>query len=107
VLPTGTTHYYASQTVNGVESTARLDVTALVDPTPCAPTGAATQTYSAGATVASLQATGSGISWYAASTGGTSLATSTVLVNGTHYYASQTVDCTESASRLDVTAIVN
>jgi len=93
--------------VNGVESTARLDVTATVDPTPCKPTGSATQTFSSGSTVASLQATGSGIRWYAAASGGTSLATSTVLVNGTHYYASQTVDCTESAGRLDITAIIN
>jgi len=106
VLPSGTTHYYASQTVNGVESTARLDVTATVDPTPCAPSGTATQTYSAGSTLASLQATGSGIRWYAAESGGTALASSTVLVNGTHYYASQTISCTESATRLDVTANV-
>jgi hypothetical protein len=107
VLPTGTTHYYASQTVNGVESTARLDVTATIDPTPCAPTGSATQSYTTGATVASLQATGSGIRWYAAASGGTALASSTLLVNGTHYWATQTVNCTESASRLDITTIVN
>jgi hypothetical protein len=107
VLPAGTTHYYASQTVNGVESTARLDVTAMVDPTPCKPTGASTQTYSSGSTVASLQATGSGIRWYAAESGGAALPTSTALVNGTHYWATQTVNCTESASRLDITTIVN
>jgi hypothetical protein len=106
VLPTGTTHYYASQTVNGVESTARLDVTATVDPTPCAPVGLATQTYSIGATIASLQATGSGIRWYAEASGGTALASSTALVNGSHYYASQSISCTESATRLDVTANV-
>ena len=105
-ISNGTT-YYASQTVNGVESTARLEVTATILSTPCAPSGTATQTYSTGATVASLQATGSGIRWYAASSGGTALATSTLLVNGTHYYASQTVSCTESATRLDVTANVN
>jgi hypothetical protein len=106
VLPTGTTHYYASQTVNGVESTARLDVSATVDPTPCKPTGASTQTYSSGSTVASLQATGSAIRWYAAESGGTALSTSTTLVNGTHYWATQTISCTESATRLDVTANV-
>jgi hypothetical protein len=109
VLPTGTTHYYASQTVNGVESTARLEVTARVDATPCAPSGNTTQSFSAGATVASLQATGGTgctIRWYPASSGGTALATSTVLVNGAHYYATQTIDCTESATRFEVAAII-
>jgi len=106
VISNGTT-YYASQTVNGVESTQRLGVAATIDPTPCAPTGSATQTYSAGATVASLQATGSNIRWYAAASGGTSLATSTVLVNGTHYYATQTISCTESATRLEVVVTIN
>ena len=101
------THYFASQTVNGVESTARLEVTATVDPTPCAPTGAPTQSYSTGATVASLQSTGSSIRWYSASSGGTALASSVVLVDGTHYFASQTINCTESATRLEVIVTIN
>ena len=107
VLPTGTTHYFASQTVNNVESTARLDVTATILSTPCVPTGTAIQTYSAGSTVASLQATGSGIRWYAAESGGAALATSTALVNGVHYWATQTVSCTESATRLEVIVTIN
>jgi hypothetical protein len=98
-----THHYYASQTVNGVESTARFDATATILSTPCAPTGTASQSHVAGATVASLLASGTSIRWYAASSGGAALATSTVLVTGTHYYATQTVSCTESATRLDVT----
>jgi len=58
-------------------------------------------------TVADLTTTsGSNIKWYAASTGGSALATSTVLVNGTTYYASQTVNGVESATRLAVTATV-
>jgi hypothetical protein len=97
------THYYASQTVNGVESTARFDATATILSTPCAPTGTASQSHLAGATVASLLASGTSIRWYAAASGGAALATSTVLVTGTHYYATQTVSCTESATRLDVT----
>jgi hypothetical protein len=100
------THYYASQTVNGVESTARFDATATILQTPCAPSGTASQSHVTGATVASLQATGTSIRWYAASSGGAALATSTVLVTGTHYYATQTVSCTESATRLDVTVTV-
>ena len=58
-------------------------------------------------TVANLVATGSNIKWYAAATGGTALATTTALVNGTTYYASQTVNGVESTARLAVTATVN
>jgi uncharacterized protein (TIGR02145 family) len=110
VLPNGTSNYYASQTVNSVESTARFHVVATVDPTPCTPTGLAAQSYSAGLTVASLQATGgtgSTIRWYAAASNGAALATSTALVSGNHYYATQTINCTESATRLDVTVSAN
>lgn len=72
---------------------------------PAAPTGSSPQSFCSGATVSNLSATGSNIKWYDASTGGNLLPGSTVLVNGTHYYASQTVGC-ESTSRLDVTAQV-
>lgn len=100
-LVNGTT-YYASQTVNGVESTDRMAVTATLDETPCSPTGSGAQTLSSGSTVANLSAIGQSIRWYTVSTGGTALDPATVLVNGTHYWASQTVDCTESATRLEV-----
>jgi hypothetical protein len=97
------TIYYASQTVNGVESTARLAVLASIDQTPCSPTGASVQSKTSGQTLADLTVSGSNIRWYSSSTGGIQLDPSTLLVNGTHYYASQTVNCTESATRLDVT----
>jgi hypothetical protein len=80
--------------------------TMTVNTPPSAPTGTATQILCSGATVASLSATGTSILWYAAASGGSSLATSTVLVNGAHYYASQTVSGCESAARLNVTALV-
>ena len=74
---------------------------------PSAPTGTTPQSFCAAGspTVASLTATGTGINWYAAASGGSALAGSTALVNNTHYYASQTVSDCESTSRLDV--IVN
>ena len=52
---------------------------------------------------------GGTIKWYNAPTGGTEYTTpsTTVLVNGTTYYASQTVNGVESTSRLAVTASVN
>ena len=57
-------------------------------------------------TVSSLVATGTGIKWYAAATGGSALSASTPLVNGTTYYASQTVNGMESSLRMAVTAFV-
>lgn len=103
------THYHASQTVNGCESTSRVDVTATINTSPAVPTGTATQIFCSGIspTVDSLIASGTAIKWYAASTGGAPLATSTVLADNTHYYATQTVNACESATRLDVTATVN
>lgn len=74
---------------------------------PVTPTGTSVQSFCSGATVANLSATGTNIKWYASSTGGTALASTTVLTNGTHYYASQTVGGCESSTRFDVTATVN
>ena len=96
-----------TSTGSGCPSATRTAVTVTVNPTVAAPTGTAAQTFCSGATVANLSATGTGILWYAASTGGTALATTTVLVTATHYYASQTLNGCESASRLDITATVN
>jgi len=71
------------------------------------PTGTASQSFCHAATVADLTATGNGIKWYAASSGGTALISSTVLSDGIHYYASQTVGSCESVIRLDVTVTIN
>ncbi len=100
-------NYYATQTVAGCESSTRLTVAATVNITPDAPTGIAAQTFCSGATVANLAATGTTIQWYAYESGGSALATSTVLVHGTRYYASQTLYSCESSDRLGVTATVN
>jgi len=101
---TGTT-YYASQTVNGVESTNRLAVTATLVSTPCAPTASSPQTPGAGAKVSALtKLTGENIRWYTDSSGGVYLDPATNLLSGTNtYYASQTVNCKESATRVAVT----
>ena len=55
-------------------------------------------------TVGSLNATGEGIKWYSASTGGTLYNGTEPLVNGQKYYASQTVNGVESTARKEVTA---
>lgn len=100
-----TTTFYV-EAVTGTRITARKAVAVTVTNT-AAPTGTATQSFCSGATVSNLSATGSGIKWYSASTGGSALASTTVLTNGTHYYASQTLNSCESATRLDVTAIIS
>ncbi len=86
------------------------NVTVTVNPAPVAPTGTTPQIFCVSGTVASLSATGTGILWYAAVNGGVALSTSTALVNGTIYYASQTVGGCESSStnssRLAVTATI-
>ncbi|RYE05636.1 MAG: hypothetical protein EOP51_34440, partial [Sphingobacteriales bacterium] len=74
---------------------------------PSTPTGRPTQTFCNAATIADLSATGTNIKWYAAATGGTALAPTTALVNGTHYYASQSTGACESQTRLDVTVAIN
>jgi hypothetical protein len=103
-LVNGTT-YYASQTLNGCESATRTGVVVTISVT-AAPTASA-QTFCNDATVAELTATGTGIQWYAAATGGTALTADSALVNGTTYYASQTVNGCESATRAAVAVTIN
>lgn len=76
-------------------------------PPPAAPTGSASQTFCSGAVLSQLSATGTAIQWYATATGGTPLNGTSVLNNGTTYYASQTVGGVESTNRLAVTVTVN
>mgnify|MGYP001762529074 FL=1 len=100
VLASGT--YYVSQTVNGCEST-RTAVDVVINITSL-PTGAATQVITADvaadATIEDIVVEGSDIQWYAspeAIEAGTPLAAGTQLVNGTTYYATQTVNGCQSA----------
>ena len=58
-------------------------------------------------TVSNLSVTGTGIKWYLSQTGGTALDPSAQLVNGQHYWASQTVNNVESTSRFEVIATLN
>jgi hypothetical protein len=101
-------NYFVSQTsAEGCES-ARTEVDVVINTTPGAPTGNASQTFCAGATLADVLVTGNNIVWYnAAAPGGSVLPANTVLVNGTTYYASQTTTNCESVTRLAVTITVN
>ncbi len=73
-------------------------------PTPVPTTIYTTQIYTGdNKDLTALQVTGTSIQWYAASTGGSALATTTLLVDGTTYYASQTIGGLESTARLAIT----
>lgn len=101
-LVNGTT-YYASQTLNGCESTSRFAVTVTLNAVPTPPTAAA-QTFCTAATVADLFPNGATYSWYAGATGGTALVGTDALASGT-YYVSQTLNGCES-TRTAVTVTV-
>ena len=90
-------------------ATPASSVPTMVIVTPAAPVGPAVQNFctETSPTVADLNATGSGIKWYAGSSGGIALLPSTPLADATHYFASQTVTGCESTARLDVTANVS
>lgn len=100
------TRYYATQTVNGCESSTRLEVLVNVNNTP-PPTGLGSQTFCAGATVTNLAASGNNLKWYATSAGGSALSPTAALVNGNRYYASQTSNSCESSDRFEVRVTVN
>jgi hypothetical protein len=74
---------------------------------PAAPTGSVNQTLCTGSTIAQLTASGTAIQWYANPSGGLPLASTTALVNGSTYYATQTVNGLESINRLAVTVSLN
>jgi hypothetical protein len=100
------THTYTVTDANGCTSNTTITVTqpALVN----APTGTPSQTFCStlNATLASIQVTGTAVQWYASNTGGSALASSTPLVTGTTYYATQTIAGCESPSYLAVTVTI-
>jgi hypothetical protein len=94
VLATGT--YYVTQTTGTCESP-RTAVTVTINTT-AIPTATSPQTFNTGATVANLVATGTALQWYAASTGGAALVSTTPLATGL-YYVSQIIAGCESLRR--------
>jgi len=107
---TSTTTYYVQTTVNGCISP-RTAVIVTVNPIPAAPTASGTTICSGNS--ATLTASGSGgtYNWYAAASGGTSLAanasfTTTNLTSTTTYYVQTTVNGCISP-RTAVTVTVN
>jgi hypothetical protein len=99
------TYTATATTATSCTRTATVDVT--VTSTPAPTVAAPTQDICNAGTIANLVATGTAIKWYAASVGGTPLAATTPLVNGTPYFASQTVGGCESLSRVSLTPNIN
>ncbi|MGF2413217.1 MAG: alpha-amylase family glycosyl hydrolase, partial [Ferruginibacter sp.] len=95
----GTTSYYVSQTTNGCESP-RASISVNVNAVAAAPVVISPVTYCQNATAVPLTATGTGLLWYTAATGGTGSLTAptpTTSVAGTvNYYVSQSNSCGES-----------
>jgi hypothetical protein len=93
----GSTTYYVSQTGNCESPRAAIVVT--VNITPATPVVTATLSYCQGSPTVPLTATGTGLLWYAAATGGTGSATaptpSTSATGSTTYYVSQTTGVCE------------
>jgi len=96
----GTTTVWASQTVAGCESTTRGSFTTVVNTTPPAPVITGTNVYCQFDTYAPPTATGTGILWYTAPTGGAGTAgvptISTTVPGSTTIYATQTITGCES-----------
>jgi sugar lactone lactonase YvrE len=103
----GSTSYWVSSTNSllGCESPRVEIVVNVKNRTTNAPTtNFATQVYTSNdKNLSTLQVTGSNLKWYTASTGGTLLPSTTLLVDETTYYASQTVDGVESTKRVAIT----
>ncbi|MCF2500446.1 T9SS type A sorting domain-containing protein [Dyadobacter chenhuakuii] len=98
----GTQNYFVSQTVSGCESD-RAQIVVNVTKTACTPPAKPVVTdrnFTIGDPEEALTATGTGLKWYAAATGGSPLASapkpSTATAGKTSYFVSQTVNECES-----------
>ena len=91
----GTSHYYVSQTVGGCESNRKM-IDVIVHPFPALPAVSSPITFCQNAPAPSLTASGTGLLWYTAPTGGQGVwpgpTPSTANVGSTTYYVSQTVN---------------
>jgi len=93
-----------NHTARIVDNCANSTVIQFTITNPNPPTGESTQTFTAGQTLADVEVTGENVQWYRTATGGIALPLSTLLEDGTMYYAAQSINNTESVRRLAVTA---
>lgn len=105
VNPGSTSYWVSSTNANGCES-ARTEIVVTINAviTNAPTTSFETQVYTGDdKDLTTLQVTGSNIKWYNVATGSSPLANTTLLVDETTYYASQTLNGSESTNRLAVT----
>ena len=108
-IHTAGTYTYTVTSSTGICSNASATVSVTVTTTAAPTTTDTTQEFCAidSPTIADLQVAGTNISWYANATTTTALNTTDALVNGQSYWATQTVAGCESATRLEVTVMLN
>lgn len=88
--------YYASDTKFDCESPSRVEVISIIrEPAP-APLGNANQTLCPTTSIAGIGVSGTNIKWYTSNTTTTPLYEGNLLINGSHYFASQTINGCES-----------
>lgn len=92
------------QNVSGCDSIITINLTIV---NAAAPIASSDQSFCNSATISDLSAFGTSIQWYADASGGSPLAGTTTLVNGSTYFASQSISGCESATRLAVIATIN
>ena len=108
-IPTSTTTYKVVATsASGCSSADLTDQPVLTVNTTPAPTGSASQSFcfSASPKISNIIISGSNPIWYNAASGGSVVTPTTNLINGTTYYASQTLNGCESPTRFAVTVTV-
>lgn len=95
----GSSTYYVTQTLNGIESE-RIAIAVTILTTPAAPIVISPVIYNVNAIAVPLTATGTNVKWYTTATGGIGVITaptpSTAVVGTTAYYVSQTESACES-----------
>lgn len=101
--------YYASQTVDGCESSVRLEVSVNVNDPATPTTTDANQDFCLvdSPTVADLQVNQTNVVWYDAQIGGNPLDPATALTSATYYAAQIDGNGCESTQRLEVAVTVN
>jgi hypothetical protein len=110
-LATNKSGSYTATYTDGNSCKATGVYTLTVNTAPFAPTVTATQTYCQNGTATALSATGTGLLWYTAATGGTGSTTaptpSTSTTGATNYYVSQTTTGCESARAMIAVTVTN
>ncbi|RZJ64975.1 MAG: T9SS type A sorting domain-containing protein [Flavobacterium sp.] len=99
--------YYVSQTINNCEGS-RTEIVVTVTPVPTVPEGSAQQSFEEGETLADLEVAGTDLTWYTDMDGNNPIPATTLLTDGTTYYATQTIDgCEGPALAITVVQVLS